>query len=44
LLLKELFGQEEALEQAREKLVLRCNDFNTQAGLKLFEPTPDEAV
>lgn len=35
--LKDLFKHEERLETAKEKLVLRCQDFNTHATLRLFD-------
>jgi hypothetical protein len=33
LLIKELIAHEEALETAKEKLILRCEDFSTQTAI-----------
>ena len=44
LLIKELIAHEEALETAKEKLILRCEDFSTQTAIQLFEPPEDQKV
>ena len=40
-MLKQLQSVELQLEKAREKLVMRCPEFNVKEALKLFEPPED---
>ena len=39
-LIKQLQNTELCIDQAREKLILRCPEFNNKLALKLFDP-PD---
>ena len=41
-LVKQLNSVELAIEQSREKLVLRCKEFNNKVALKLFNPPKEE--
>ena len=43
-LLKELFDTENQLEKCKERLVLRCPDFNYNLALRMFEPSADDGV
>ena len=42
-LVKQLNNIELAIEQSREKLVLRCKEFNNKVALKLFNPPKEES-
>ena len=42
-LVKQLNNIELAIEQNREKLVLRCKEFNNKVALKLFNPPKEES-
>ena len=41
-LVKQLNNSELAIEQSREKLVLRCKEFNNKVALKLFNPPKEQ--
>lgn len=43
-LLRQLIEAESYLEKCRERLILRCDDFNNNLVIKLFEPSAQDGV